>query len=409
MRLAEFILRDMEDILREWDRFARAQRPAADRMSAVALRNHAADILRAVVGDIERPREHAARGGAGSEGGTTPSSDTATRMHAVLHARAGFDINQLCAEFRALRASVLRLWSERHPPLSTDFADVLHFNEAIDHALSESVEYFERQVDQSRNLLLGALGHDLRNPLDAIQVTAVLLAKIDAGEQVAKAAQRLKNSAGRMKSLLDDLLDYNRSTLGAGMSIAPRDIDLTAIVETELQQLRTAYPGWTLALEATSDTRGRWDPHRLQQLVGNLVSNAIKYGENAPVRVLVRPHARGMRLEVRNRGPRIGADELGQLFEPLKRGSTAQGRPQSTSLGLGLYIAREIVRAHHGHIDARHVDGETVFAVTLPRAPDLQDGLARAGDAGAGLRFTRPDGAANAAAAERPPPSRPAP
>jgi hypothetical protein len=103
-------------------------------------------------------------------------------MHAVLRARGGFDINQLAAEYRALRASVLRLWIDAGQP-APHADDVIRFNEAIDQALAESISFFSVQVDRARNLLLGMLGHDMRSPLQTIQMTAVYLANLNAGEK----------------------------------------------------------------------------------------------------------------------------------------------------------------------------------------------------------------------------------
>jgi signal transduction histidine kinase len=370
MRLAEFILNDLELILEEWEANARAQRPAADHMSPAQLRDQAAGLLRAIADDMAVP-ESAARQRERALGQTrpAPASATAVRTHAVLRARSGFDINQMCGEFRALRASVLRLWRSHGEPGPGALDDVVRFDAAVDEALIESIGWFDAQVQQSRNLLLGALGHDLRNPLDAIQVTAMFLERVDAGEQVAKAAKRLQNSGARMKSLLDDLLDYNRTTLGVGLHVAPAPIDLAEAAETEMQQLRTAHPERTIVLSTVGDTRGEWDRHRMQQLLANLVGNAIKYGDSAPVHVHVEGDGLLVRLEVRNRGPALSPAELLRVFEPLERGSTAQARPETTSLGLGLYIAREIVRAHGGDIEARHADGLTVFATWLPRGP----------------------------------------
>jgi signal transduction histidine kinase len=151
--------------------------------------------------------------------------------------------------------------------------------------------------------------------------------------------------------------------------VAPAPIDLAEAAETEMQQLRTAHPERTIVLSTAGDTRGEWDRHRMQQLLANLVGNAIKYGDSAPVHVHVEGDGALVRLEVRNRGPALSPAELLRVFEPLERGSTAQARPETTSLGLGLYIAREIVRAHGGDIEARHADGQTVFATWLPRGP----------------------------------------
>ena len=121
--------------------------------------------------------------------------ETAAQTHALLRARSGFDINQLAAEYRALRASVLRLWGDDSPPESTHLDDIIRFNEAIDQALAESVAFFSAEVDQARNLFLGMLGHDLRNPLQTIQMTASYLVALNAGAKVSEAAGRLINSA----------------------------------------------------------------------------------------------------------------------------------------------------------------------------------------------------------------------
>jgi signal transduction histidine kinase len=370
MRLAEFILRDLEPILEEWEAFARAQHPAADHMDKAELRDQAAGLLRAIAADMTRP-ESAVLQRERSLGHTDPppASATAVRTHAVLRARSGFDINQMCGEFRALRASVLRLWRRHGEPGPGAVDDILRFDEAVDEALIESIGWFDAQVQQSRNLLLGALGHDLRNPLDTIQLTAAFLERLGGSDHVSKAAQRLKNSGARMKSLLDDLLDYNRTTLGVGLHVAPSPIDLAEAAETEMQQLRTAHPGRPILLTTGGDTTGEWDRHRMQQLLANLVTNAIKYGDSAPVQVHIEGEHDAVRMDVRNRGPEISPAELQRIFEPLERGSTARMRPETTSLGLGLYIAREIVRAHDGCIEARHAAGETVFSTSLPRRP----------------------------------------
>ena len=117
----------------------------------------------------------------------------------MLRARSGFDINQLVAEYRALRASVLRLWTQRVRARRTDLDDIIRFNEAIDQALAESVAFFSAEVEQARNLLLGMLGHDMRSPLHAIQMTASYLAGLNAGNDVSAAAARLINSGARMR------------------------------------------------------------------------------------------------------------------------------------------------------------------------------------------------------------------
>ena len=286
MRLADFILRDMEAILVAWEAFASVQLPAARHMKSLALRDHARQILEAVAKDLSTSQSRKAQ--TAKSLGQAPlligAPETAAQTHAVLRAQSGFDINQLAAEYRALRASVLRLWADDSQPESTHLDDIIRFNEAIDQALAESVAFFSAQVDQARNLFLGMLGHDLRNPLQTIQMTASYLAVLNAGAEVTEAAGRLIKSGRHMHALLDDLLDYNRTKLGLGINITPGDIDLSQLCATELDQLRAANPGRRIDLQVQGDPCGNWDSPRLQQLLGNLVRNAIKYGApGAPV------------------------------------------------------------------------------------------------------------------------------
>ena len=246
--------------------------------------------------------------------------------------------------------------------------DIVRFNEAIDQAIAESIAFFSAQVDQARNLLLGMLGHDMRSPLNAIQVTATYLAALNAGAEVSEAASRLIRSGGSMKALLDDLVDFSRTKLGLGINISLANADLSALFADELDQLRGAHPGRQMNLEVAGDTRGRWDGPRLQQLLRNLVSNAIKYGvPDAPVRVLLTGEKANVRLEVSNRGT-IDASILDAIFHPLKRGP-AQEDAHGTDggLGLGLYIVQQIALAHGGDAAVRSEQGETVFVVRLPR------------------------------------------
>ena len=369
MRLADFILRDMESIVVEWEAFAATLLPAAASMTPLALRNEAKQILEAVATDLSTPQTKQAQidKSLGRAPKVMDAPETAAQTHAILRARSGFDINQLASEYRALRASVLRLWTEACQPDDINLEDVIRFNEAIDQALAESIGFFSEQVERARNLLLGMLGHDMRNPLNTIQMTASYLAALNAGADVSEAASRLIRSGACMKALLDDLVDFNRTKLGLGINITLANVDLGAVFADEVEQLRGAHPGRRLQLEVVGDTRGLWDGLRLQQLLRNLVSNAIKYGEpDAPVRVVLTGEEADVRIEVVNRGPTIERSALDQIFDPLKRGP-AQRHDTDDGLGLGLYIVREVARAHGGEVDVRSDKGETVFAVRLPR------------------------------------------
>jgi signal transduction histidine kinase len=370
MRLAEFIPGAMDDILAEWEAFAGTLLPGSAGMTPLALRDHAQQILEAVVADLSSPQTRTqqserSRGRAPIVAG---APETAAQTHAVLRARSGFDINQLVAEYRALRASVLRLWLDSNPLEADRVEDVIRFNEAIDQAIAESVSHFNDQVEQARNLLLGILGHDMRNPLNNMLMTAHYLEALNAGEKVSVAAGRLILSGASMQALLDDLVDFNRTNLGVGLNVRPANVDLAVPVVDEVEQLRGAHPDRLIRLTMSGDLRGNWDARRVQQALRNLVVNALGHGAaEGPVGVSLRGEDAQVTLEVANSGPPLRPAVLSQLFHPLKRVRAQDDREGWEGLGLGLYIVREIARAHGGEVDVRSGGEETVFTVYLPR------------------------------------------
>jgi len=370
MRLADFILRDMEPILKAWDAFAAIQLPAAEHLDRRALRDHAREILQAVARDISRAqsREEQALKSKGQAPVAMSAPDTAAETHALLRAQSGFDINQLAAEYRALRASVLRLWRDACAGEVTDLDDAIRFDEAIDQALCESIAFFSEEVDQGRNLFLGMLGHDMRNPLNAIQMTAAYLGCLNAGEEVSVAAKRLINSGARMKALLDDLTDFNRTKLGLGIPVTRDRVDLGELFSNDVDQMQTVHPFRRIEFMVTGDVHGAWDGNRLRQVLANLITNAVRYGSNdTAIQVALRGEPTQVVLEVRNQGTVIDAETLDRMFDPLRRGDQTGSEEAAEGLGLGLYISREIARAHGGSIDSTSDASGTVFNVRVPR------------------------------------------
>jgi signal transduction histidine kinase len=239
MRLAEFIDANVEPILNEWEVFARGIAPGA-KMEALALRDHAPDILRAIVQYMGAP-QRAAEGerSAGSTEQVHAAKDAARRdteesntaingasdQHAIGRLGSGFDLLEVVSEYRALRASVLRLWRDSRPaPDERDVEDVTRFNESIDRSLTKAVSSFTKRVDHARDLFLGILSHDLRNPLNSIAVSAALLPK-----QQSEMAAQISTNARVMARMISDLLDYTRTRLGAGMPVSPAPMDLDVL------------------------------------------------------------------------------------------------------------------------------------------------------------------------------------
>jgi signal transduction histidine kinase len=374
VRLADFILRDMPRILEEWEAFAASLLPAASGLTSSVLRDHAPQILEAIARDLTtfQSRHEQSEKSKGRAPRIEGAPETAAQTHAVLRARSGFDLNQLVAEYRALRASVLRLWMDAVPFDETAVEDMIRFNEAIDQAISESVAHFHGLVESYRNLLLGMLGHDMRNPLNSILLTAQYLGRLNAGDEVSEAAGYLIRSGASMQALLDDLTDFNRTNLGLGLRIVPADVDLAQAAGDELEQFRAAHPKRRFELSVRGDTRGRWDGARVQQMLRNLLSNALRYGSpDLPIRVTLDGGPPELRLEVHNSG-RVDPAELRALYDPLRRGSVGQkSRDSRDGLGLGLFIVHEIARAHGGEVEASCEGDRTTFSVRLPRPEAL--------------------------------------
>jgi signal transduction histidine kinase len=372
MRLADFILGNTEDIMVAAEGFARTLQPAAAHMDSEALRDHMPMILAAVALDLRSPQtsQEQTDKSLGLKPRPHGAPETAAQTHALLRAKAGFDIEQLVAEYRALRACVLRLWLASGSGLdATSADDVVRFNEAIDQAIAESVAFFTAEVDRWRHVFLGVLGHDLRGPLNAILLTTEMLSRMTGDAPLSKHTLRLIQSGRRMKSLLDDLLDFSRSSLGLGLVVRRTEIDLAPACVEEVEILRTALPQCPIEFHVDGDSVGHFDVSRIREVLGNLVTNAAKYGHaGATVRVRLTGDSDSVRLSVENEGVPIPLETMQDIFEPLRRGNVLDANGDRANLGLGLFIVREIARAHGGEIQALSTGRGTLFALTLPRA-----------------------------------------
>src|SRR5436190_9188001 len=216
MRLAQFIIENLEEIMVEWEAFATSLLAPGQTMTSLALRDHATHILQAIALDIEEGQTDLEQ--AYKSKGYVRIADatrTAAMTHGALRHLAGFDLRQLAAEFRALRASVLRLWLKRGVEDATAFYQMTRFNEAIDQALAESIAKYSDEVARSRDTFLAVLGHDLRSPLSAIANSSLYLGTpglLPAGAPL-NAARRINLSAARMEAMIEDLLEYTRARL----------------------------------------------------------------------------------------------------------------------------------------------------------------------------------------------------
>ena len=378
MRLADFIEESVEPILSAAEAVAATMLPAASHLDSAALRDHMPMILSAVARDLRlaQTTEEQLAKSLGKQARPHGAPETAAQTHALLRAKAGFDIEQLVAEYRALRASVLRLWFEGGKaggPETQD--DLVRFNEAIDQAVAESVAYFTAETDRWRHVFLGVLGHDLRGPLNAILLTAEILSKMTTEAPLSRHTVRLMQSGKRMKTLLDDLLDFSRASLGLGLGLHRDTVDLATICIEEVELLRAALPDVEISFRSEGRSLGSFDGSRVREAVGNLVTNAARYGTaGAVIDVVLVGKVDQVRLSVSNAGVPIPKEDLHSLFEPLRRGRPLDEVADRANLGLGLFIVREIAKAHGGEIQVESAEGTTVFTMVLPHAAMGSDG-----------------------------------
>jgi signal transduction histidine kinase len=373
MRLSDFIRQHADEILATWDEFAATVAHSGKALDHQSLRDHAGQILLAIAADLEQPQSDAeqlakSRGEASRE---TQADDTAAETHADTRIVAGFAIDAMLTEYRALRASVLRLWaaSKSEETHADELEQLMRFNEAVDQAITESVARYTEQVHRYTNLFMGMLGHDIRNPLGTITMSAELLVR--SGQLQRKAADPILNSARRIQGIVELIVDFSRAQSNGVMPISPRPSNLRPLFDSVLAETQVRHPSTEFMLRADGDLEGVWDDARLAQVLSNLLENAISYGAlGEPVAVMMRGEGPNVTFSVHNFGPAIPLQDRERIFEPRNRGSLTDERRAPNGLGLGLYICREIMRAHKGTLSVRSTaqDGTTFFA-RLPRNP----------------------------------------
>lgn len=222
-----------------------------------------------------------------------------------------------------------------------------------------------RATGEFREQLLGIVGHDLRNPLGAIAMAAkVLLAHDKLDPTDAHLVGRIVYSCQRMSRMIEELLDFTRTRLGGGLALRLVPVDLAEVCRHAVSELDLVAPS-PLRCELSGDLRGAWDGERLYQVLSNLVANALDYATPGTA-VVVRafPAGEEVVVEIANQGIPIAPEVLPTLFEPFRR---ANREHAGKHLGLGLYIANQIVLAHGGTLGARSEAGTTTFTLRLPR------------------------------------------
>ncbi|KVT76234.1 histidine kinase [Burkholderia territorii] len=378
MELADFIEEHREALIQAWAEYALAISHEDTRLSEKELRNSAGDILAAISADMrtsQSPREQTAKSRGDGSGSESQFSRVA-RAHALDRLSHGFGINDVVAEFRALRATVLRYWETTSPGGAAAFQQMIRFNEAIDEVLAESVRHYADHSGRGRDLFTGVLAHDLRSPLAAILNAAETLNYDEALSPVSeRSVAFVQRSARRMKQMIDDLLVFTRTRLGDTLPVSFAPHDIGRICSDAVDEVRASYPDALIELHCVGDLAGRWDAGRTCQLIVNLLTNAVRYGKGRIV-LDATGHAGYISVAVFNEGNPIPREALPTLFDPLTRGQLSNESGVASGVGLGLYICRCIANAHQGTISVVSGEEGTTFTVLMPRTPQLHASVA---------------------------------
>jgi signal transduction histidine kinase len=373
MRLSKFILDNMEELLSEWESFAKTLLPPGKTLNTGELRNDAENLLKAIARDMESAPNLAQQAPKPMRPADRRSIDRSPHTRAHAHARyaIGFDVDQLVAEYRAVRATVIRLWTKKigQADYST-LEELTRFNEAIDEAMADSVARYSAVVERAKTLFLAALGHDLRTPLNAVLGAAnTLLLSEDETNRTVKTAALILRTGTRMSQMVADLIDFTRARLGDGVPLARRPVDLGVTAQEVIEEIGAAYPVQTVRLAKSGNLRGSWDEGRMKQALGNLIENGVQHvTSKTPITVSVSEDGEQVVLTVHNYGLPIPESDRPRIFEPLVRVAETSSPAISTHMGLGLYIVRQIVQAHGGTIAVESTESAgTTFTARLPR------------------------------------------
>jgi signal transduction histidine kinase/ActR/RegA family two-component response regulator len=409
MRLPDFILANVETILVEWEAFARSIWPEALNNPATdpaTLRDHAAAILHSSAREMNSlqtvDQQVDKSKGEANETAAGVHVDMASEKHGLDRYDSGFELWAVISEYRALRASVIRLWRESKPePNLRDLDDVTRFNECMDQSLTEAVRSYSEQVARDRETLLenerearkeaehanrakdtflATLSHELRTPLSAIVGWVSILRMNNCSElELAEGLDVIERSTKAQVQLIEDVLDVSRIVSGKlRLEISP--CDLVELIKAGVDSVRPAAEAKGIRLDCQLDpaaSQASCDPSRITQIVWNLLSNSMKFtGKGGCVRVTLNRDGSDLRICVSDDGLGINADLLPYVFDRFRQADSSSRR-QYGGLGLGLSIVKNVVEMHGGTVEAQSA-GEghgSTFIIRLPiRAVIESDG-----------------------------------
>ncbi len=347
-RVAELLRGDKDRLVELWEIEVRRDLAVALQAQRPVLREHVYELLDGLAAWIEGATDHAKRAFA-----------VLVEVPALQALGYGVGLETLVRELGQLRLVILRDAFAR-----VDAAElhdsILALAAGMDHAIADATSRFAQQREDVRDRFIGILGHDLRDPLTMVQITARILGR---HPKLKAHADRIEGACDRMLRMVGDVLDFARGHLGGGIPARPAPQDLGELCRIAAEEVAAANPDRPISVELQGDLHANVDRDRMMQAMANLLSNAIQHG-TGPIEVCARGEHDTIVTSVTSHGAPIPSQELARIFDPFARADAAMGRP---GLGLGLYIVQQIALAHGAHCEVESTPKGTTFAIRWPR------------------------------------------
>lgn len=349
-RIGAYLRQRRDAIGAECARRIQARIPAAQGASHASLADPLPPLIDALADALDR------------EEGAVPEVLAPARRHAQLRDEQAFGLREIVWEYAILRDVLLEsIAASPDVPVEARpvFATVQAVDHEVDRAVYEAIRQYVDARDRRRDLFAGMLTHDLRNPLHAARLTLSMMerrGRLDPEDAVA--LETARSYLVTVSKLVDELAEFMRARLGQGIPVNRAPMDLGGLVRDVFEEFRLAHADRRLVLVEAGALWASADRTRMTQVLNNLLGNALKHGED-PIEVAARSEGGSVVVEVRNRGV-IAEAVRDRIFEPFA------GR-EGGGLGLGLFIVREVARAHGGEVEVVTEPGVTSFRVRVPQ------------------------------------------
>jgi signal transduction histidine kinase len=354
--VSDFLRNQQTRIAERWEQEVRADLPALAKMTRPVLYDHLPEFLDGLASWIDGDTELAEKAFAQLAEG-----------HALQRLGYGVGLETLTREYSKLRAVLMRVLKDV-PPTDEARDDMVSLHEGMDRAINEAMHRYATRREEVRERFVAILGHDLRDPLSTVVISAnVLAANPTLKPEHRVVASRIVRACDRMQRMISDVLDFARGHLGSGIPANPTLNDMGEICRAAADEITGANPQREIEVDLSGDLRGAFDRDRVHQAMTNLISNAIQHSEaGIEVRAYETEDHHAVITEVTSHGEVIPDDLRGRLFDPFAQGDIAGPR---RGLGLGLFIVQQIALAHGGICDVSSDESGTTFSIRWPRVP----------------------------------------